>query len=578
MKRVMQYVLKYKIFILISATAMITAIVMDMLQPYLSKIIVDEVIRKKNIQLLMPVLFVFAMITLLKAVLGYIKEYFFDYMASKVSEDLKKDLFNKIQSLSFSYFDKTNTGELMSRIGEDIDQVWEATGFGVALLIENILSFAVASIILFTLNAKLALVCLIPMPIIAYLAWRLERRNNEIYGKISDHGVVINTAAQENIAGVRLVKAFAREKYEVLKFLKLNQTNYQLNIEQSKAWSIYFPLIEFLSNLSMIFVVIFGGIFVIKQQMTLGTLVAFTGYIWSLVWPMRLLGWLMNVYAQSQASAQRIFEIMDTAASVTEPENPVRKEKIAGSIVFENVSFRYDSQQVLNNICLEVKPGSTVAIMGPTGTGKSSLIHLIGRFYDVTEGRVLVDGVDVRELSLQHLRRQMAVVSQDMFLFSDTISNNLRYGKENASQKEIEKACQDACAHEFIMKLSDGYETVIGERGVGLSGGQKQRISIARALIRNAAILILDDSTSALDLETEHRLLKNLFNREYEPTTFIIAHRISAVKNADQILFIEDGYIVERGTHEQLLALEGRYYEVYCEQFKEFEELDGQVG
>jgi ATP-binding cassette subfamily B protein len=311
-----------------------------------------------------------------------------------------------------------------------------------------------------------------------------------------------------------------------------------------------------------------------KESISLGTLVAFTGYINMLIWPMRMLGWLTNLIAQANASAKKITDIMDVEPAIKDTEDSLRLRNVKGDIEFNNVSFKYREEYVLRNVSLKVKPGSTVAIMGTTGSGKSSIINLIGRYYDVTDGAILVDGYDVKEVNLKDLRSRMAIVPQDTFLFSASIEENIRFGKEDASFEEIREACRLACAEDFIEELEEKYDTVIGERGIGLSGGQKQRLAIARALIRESSILILDDATSALDMETEYRLLKNLHEKHKKATTFIIAHRISAVKNADQILYVEDGKVVERGTHEQLLQRKGKYYEIYCEQFKDFDSLE----
>lgn len=577
MKRIFNYVLKYKILVIIPFIAMLVSIGLDMINPYLTKLMIDRVIKNGEMNLLYYVLIGVAGIALSRALLGYVREYTFDYLSSKVNIDLKRDLFNHIQSLPFSYFDNMNTGELMSRIGEDVDNIWRAVAFAIGLFIENIIYFIAASAILFYLNWKIAIFGIITMPIIGYIALKLEKQIGAAYEKLSDQGAVVNTTAQENIAGVRLVKAFARERHEILKFLDLNKETYNLSLEQNRVWGKYFPIIEFLSNVSAVLVVAVGGIYVIKTDMTIGTLVAFNQYIWMLIWPMRMMGWLTNLIAQSSASAKKIDNIMRVEPEIKDSEEAIQPDTIKGHIRFEGVSFKYKEDYVLKNISLDAKPGATIAIMGTTGSGKSSLISLIGRHYDVSTGRVTVDGYDIRDLKLSALRGSMSVVSQDTFLFSESIRDNIRLGNEGASDEEIEEACKAACAHEFIQELENGYETVIGERGIGLSGGQKQRISIARALIREASILILDDSTSALDMDTEYELLKNLHRRDKRATTFIIAHRISAVKNADEILFLDNGRIVERGTHQELLKKRGKYYEVYAEQFKDFEDLEGEV-
>lgn len=574
MKRIFKYVLSYKWMVIIPSIAMMLSIFLDMFNPYFQKLVTDKVFIGGENNLLLPILAGFTAVTLLRAVFGYAKEYLFDVLSAKISVDLKRDLFNHIQKLPFGYFDNMNTGELMSRIGEDVDNVWRSISFGIRLMIENIIYFVTASSILFFLSWKLTIICILSMPLIGYLALKFEKKIGQSYDKLSDQGVKLNTAAQENIAGVRLVKAFAREKHEILKFLKLNHENFDLSMEQNNIVAKYFPPIEFFTNLSMVFLVVLGGILVMQETMSIGNLVAFSGYIGMLIGPMRMLGWLTNLLAQTNASAKKIMKIMDEEPKIIDNEDSYRLPNLKGDIEFKNVSFKYRDEYVLKNINLNVKAGSTVAIMGTTGSGKSSIINLIGRYYDVTDGAVYVDGLDVKEINLKDLRSQMSIVPQDTFLFSASIEENIRFGKEDASFEEIQNACRLACADEFIEELDEKYDTVIGERGIGLSGGQKQRLSIARALIRNSKILILDDSTSALDMETEYRLLKNLNERHKNVTTFIIAHRISAVKNADLILYVDNGHIVEKGTHEQLLKRKGKYYEVYSEQFKDFQTTD----
>ncbi|MCX7885372.1 MAG: ABC transporter ATP-binding protein/permease [Caloramator sp.] len=578
MKRVLiKYVSKYKIYLIISIIAMLLSIVLDMFNPYFTKIMIDKVIIENKRQLFSKVLLGLVFISVTRAIFCYINEYLFDYISSLVSIDLKSDLFIHIQSLSFKYFDEMNTGELMSRIGEDIDNIWSNVSYGIRLFLENCIYFITASVILFTINYKLAFISLLVMPFIAYFAFQLEKKIGITYGKISDQAAILNTTAQENIAGVRLVKAFARERHEILRFLEMNKMSYKLNMEQADVISRYFPIMELLSNIAIVLVVSVGGMLVMKQYLSLGSLVEFNGYLWMLIWPMRMLGWLTNVMAQSNASAKKIFNIMDLTPEIKNNDNPIKLDKVNGRVTFKDVSFKYNDEYVLKNINIDVKPGQTIAIMGTTGSGKTSLVNLIGRFYDVSEGQVLFDGVDVRDLCLSQLRENIAYVFQDTFLFSETIEENIKIGNPNASIEDIRKVCEEACADDFISQFHEGYNTVIGERGIGLSGGQKQRISIARALIKNSKVLILDDATSALDTDTEYQLLKNLYCDDKKVTIFIIAHRISAVKNADEIIFLEKGRIVERGDHETLLKQRGRYYEVYCEQFKDFKDLDRQV-
>lgn len=556
---------------------MLIVIGVDLFLPYLQQVFIDSGLMKGNQNVIVSVLVWIGIITIIKAMLGYGKEFLYDVLSSWVHQDIKNDLFAHIQTLEFEYFDNMNTGELMSRIGEDAENIWQTIGYGMRLFIENIIYFVISTIILFVLNYKLALACFIVMIPIGFIGIKLENKFGETYSKISDQTAEINTIAQEDIAGIKLVKAFSREKYEINKFLKMNKVYYDLNMEQAKIIGDYFPPIEFLTNIALVIMIVLGGFLVMDGEVSIGILVAFNGYIWNLIWPMRMLGELTDLLSRTVSSANKIFAIMDKDPSIKTKENFKDVKNIKGNIKFEGVNFKYDDKLVLKNINLDIKAGSTVAIMGATGAGKSSLINLIGRYYDTCKGSIKIDGIDIKEYNLEFLRKNMAIVPQETFLFSETILNNIKFSNENASFEEIKEASKLACANEFIEGLELGYNTEIGERGIGLSGGQKQRIAIARALVRKAKILILDDSTSALDMETEHELLKNLSNRKHESTTFIIAHRISAVKNADLIIYLEDGQIKESGTHDELLKKKGRYYDIYNDQFRDFNLLEEEV-
>ncbi|WP_410496292.1 ABC transporter ATP-binding protein [Cellulosilyticum sp. ST5] len=573
MLRVFKYVFKYPAMIGIATLAMFTVIGIDQIVPLIQKSFIDDAILGGKSNLVVSLVIWLLVLALLKAILGYTKEFLYDLMSTKVHLNLKNQLFNHIQSFEFAYFDHMNTGELMARIGEDLENIWQTLGFGLRLLIENIFYIVLSTIILFSLNAKLAFICLILLIPIGFITLKLEKLFGACYGELSDQTAVINTTAQENIAGVRLIKAFAREKYEVKKFLKLNKRYYELNMRQASYMSKYFPIIDFLTNTALVAMIIFGGYMVLKEEMTLGTLTAFNTYIWYIVWPLRQLGWLTDMLSRTSASAKKIFAILDRPAEITSPDDAYCPDTLNGHISFKDVSFHYnEGEEVLSHINLDIPAGSTVAIMGTTGSGKSSLLNLIGRYYEPSSGEILIDGIPLSKWHLHTLRQNMSIVMQDTFLFSDTIADNVRFGKPNASMEEVATACDLACATPFIAELEEGYRTQIGERGVGLSGGQKQRLAIARAILRKAPILILDDATSALDTETEYELLTHLKEKNYQTTTFMIAHRISAVKNADIILYLENGKIVEQGNHETLLKKRGRYYAIYQKQFESFEE------
>jgi ATP-binding cassette subfamily B multidrug efflux pump len=576
LKRLSKYVKRYRWYFIIAILAMTISITLDMFNPHLLKLVIDRIIIGKQLALLNKVLLAILGITVSRAILGYVKEFLFDCGGQRVVTDLRQDLFDHLQTLSFSYFDGVNTGELMSRLKEDIDNIMRTVVFGFMLFTEQCIYFLVASTLLFMLNWQLAVLALTAMPVIAYLACKLEGQIGAVYEKISDQAVQINTTAQENLAGVRLVKAFGREKHEIQKFLEQNQKNYKLNMEQAKIWGRQYPRIEFLTNLAIVLVTACGGYLVIRDEISIGTLVAFSNYLFMLIWPMRMLGWLTNMLAQCLASLKKIEALFQEKAAVKDPPRPVIPNEFKGHVVFENVAFEYNGAVILKNINLELKPGATLAIMGLTGSGKSSIINLIGRYYDCSSGNIYLDGVNIKDWPLKLLREQISIVMQETFLFSDTIRENIKFGSPCVSEAEIMAAAKDARADDFVADLPDGYETVIGERGIGLSGGEKQRIALARALVKKSPVLILDDATSNLDMETEYQIQKALEKRT-GITKFMVAHRISAVKNADEIIIIGNGQIVERGTHWQLLALRKHYYETYREQFQgllEFKEKE----
>lgn len=564
------YISKRMVFLIVPIVAMIIVLGIDSFFPYLQKIFVDDILLGSDKSKLGLFFGVFLGLSLLRGILGYIKEFLFDKFSLNVSKEIRIDLFKKIQSFEFSFFDSTNTGELMSRIGEDVDIVWETISYGLRLLIEGIILFIISVTIMMSMSPSLTIICLVILLPVGVLAILVNKKFHRNYSKISDKVADINLMAQQDIAGIRLVKAFAREKYETEKFLKVNKDYYDLNITQAKILSNFLPVIDLLTNLTPVAMIIYGGYLVIKGNITMGTLLAFSSYILNLSFCVKNIGGLVNMMSQNRASMDKIFNILKRKPQITSMENSYNPDKVKGEIEFKNVSFRYNEEEVLKKINLKIPAGSTVAIMGETGCGKSSILSLIGRHYDVSSGEVLIDGVNVKKWGLDSLRENMAVVFQDTFLFSDSIKDNIDFGG-NKSEDEIIEAAKDSCAYDFIKEMPEGFETEVGERGLGLSGGQKQRLAIARALVRKTPILILDDATSALDMETEFNVLKNLSKKQDKATTFIIAHRISGVKDADIILFMKDGEIVEMGDHESLLNKKGYYYSVYCHQFQDLE-------
>ena len=542
-----------------------TAIVLDMMYPVITKSIIDDVIIKGKIELLGGLLTMIVVIGAGRSLGGYLKEFTFDVVSAKIGAKLRKDLFAHIEGLSMEYFDDTNTGELMARVKDDVDTVWNALGYVGMLMIEVVVHISMVLYCMFSLNWKLAFLPLGVMVLMGAVAIIMEQKLDKIFEAISEENARLTTIAEENLAGVRTVKAFAREKFEVQKFLSHNQQYYTLNMQQAKTLVRFYPVFQFTGKLLPVVMVIIGGFQVIQGEMTLGTLVAFSEYCRNIVWPMETLGWLTNDLSSAVASCKKINKIYKQKPGILEQENPVVLEQVEGRVSFEGVSFFRGNQKILEDISFTLEPGKTLGVMGATGAGKTSLVNLLMRFFDVGSGSVKLDGVDVRELSLQQLRSSIGTVMQDVFLFSDTISENIRMGRRAALDRPaMVHAAGLAQAKGFIEGMPEAYETVIGERGVGLSGGQKQRISIARAIAKQNPVLILDDSTSALDMETEYEIQKSLDT--LDATKIIIAHRISAVRRADEIIFLEDGKVKERGTHEELLAQKGLYYGTYVAQ------------
>lgn len=557
---------------IIALTALILSVTVSMIVPEVQKHIVDDVIVDGKTELLIKLLVIYACLGASRAVLQYVKEYSFDSVSSKVVVGIRRDLFRHIQSLDTSYFDKNNTGEIMARLKEDIDKVWEALSFISMLLIEVAFHTVFILVCMFRLNAYMAIIPFIAIVVCGFLAIKMDKKLDVVFGEISEENAVLNTTCEENIAGVRTVKAFAKEGYELIKFRKHNDKYKELNVDLSKVFVKYYPFFSFVSGIVPLLVIAVGGVFYVKGMfgITLGVITAYITYSNNIVWPMEMLGWLTNSFSEAVASVKKLNRIYDEVSTINDPENPVVLEKVHGTVTFDNVGFhKEDMHDILKGISFEIPAGKTLGIMGASGAGKTSIVSLLTRLYDVTDGEIRLDGVPIRNLTLKQLRGSISLVMQDVFLFSDTIAENIKMGRRhNISDRVIRRSSKNAGASEFIDKMDKGYETVIGERGVGLSGGQKQRISIARAFAKELPILIMDDSTSALDMETERDIQKKLKNLT-EMTKIIIAHRISSVKDADEIIVLDEGRIAERGTHDELLRKKGLYYETYVSQYGE---------
>lgn len=571
MKKLSAYIWKNKLRYILAIGSMILAVSLDLMSPQLTKHIIDDVIVGGQIGKLKYLLAGILAIGVGRAVFQYIKEYTFDCLGSDIASSMRKDLFIHTQKLSQDFFDRTDTGELMSRIKDDVDKIWDGLSYVSMLLIEVVIHTSIVLFCMYTTNVKLAIIPTVAMIFCGCIALIMERKLGAVYEEISEENAELNTVAEENLAGVRTVKAFAREKYEIEKFLNHNNRYYELNMKQSKVFVKYYPYFSVVTKILPLLTLLAGGKIVIDGRMSLGQLAAMVEYSNNIVWPMEMLGWLTNSFSSAIASNRKLKKIYNEVPTIKEKENPIILDEVKGNITFDHVAYGKEGKHILRDVSFEVQPGETLGIMGETGSGKSTIINLMSRFYDADKGKICLDDVDIRDMKLSQVRESISQVMQDVFLFSDTIAENIKLGKKDyISEEEVEIASNNAQVSEFATKMKNKYNTVIGERGVGLSGGQKQRISIARAFAKKNPILILDDSTSALDMETEQQIQEAL--RKLDGVTkVIIAHRISAVKNADEIIILKDGIIAERGKHQQLLEKHGLYYETYQSQYGDVE-------
>lgn len=569
-KWIFGYINKYKLKFYLSLLAVLLSSLISMINPYLSGKLVDEVIMKDNSNILIPILGIMIATTIIKAVIRYTYQRTFESVSQNVIFELRQEMYNKLQELDLDYYNKTRTGDIMARMTGDTDAIRHFAAWVIYNIFENFTVFIFALITMFLINAKFTLLMFAITPLVAYCAYKMTMESNPIFFAIREQFSKLNTVVQENISGNRVVKAFAKEDYEKSKFEDRNNGYMEANMELASVTQKYMPILNALSNMFTVVMILVGGILIINEKLTMGELVMFNGLIWAINNPMNMVGWLINDVQRFIAAAKKIRILINEETKIKNPVNGIKPEKIKGEIEFRNVSFEYDYEPILKNINFHVKPGQTVAIFGQTGAGKSTIINLIERFYDVTSGEILIDGVDIRKYDLQALRRNISISMQDVFLFSNTIEDNISYGVSEVDSNRVTWAAEMADASNFIQKLSDSYDTVVGERGVGLSGGQKQRITLARSIIKDPSILILDDTTSALDVETEAMIQKNLNSVYRDKTSFIIAHRISSIKDSDLILVLDDGKIVESGTHEELLNKEGHYYEVYKAQYGDY--------
>ncbi len=517
--------------------------------------------------------------SLLRGAFAFGQTYLGEFISQRVAYDLRNLLYDRIQRLSFAFHDKAQTGQLMSRATQDVEAVRMFIAFGSFRSLQLLAMFVGICVILFVMNWKLALIGLACVPFVGYRAAWIGVKLRPIWTNIQEGIAGLGTLLQENLSGVKVVRAFSRERYESTKFEKQAKQLYEDSLLSSKIQALNGPLMSFMFIVASGFLIWFGGGEVQAGRLTIGELTQFYFYLAMMMMPIMMLGMMVNMISRSIAAGERVFEVLDTESAVQESPNAIDLPDISGLVRFQGVAFSYDSMNpyeilgpVLENVDLEAKPGEMVAVLGATGSGKSTLVNLLPRFYDATSGRITIDDIDIKDVTLSSLRRSVGIVQQDVFLFSATIKENIAYGGVDATMEEIVAATKAAYLHEFIESLPEGYETWVGERGVTLSGGQKQRLAIARTVLMNPRILIFDDSTSSVDTETEFLIQRALRELMKGRTTFVIAQRLQTVKDADQILVLDGGTIVERGTHAQLLKEGTIYPQIYELQLRDQEE------
>ena len=571
LRRLLGYLKPHWLLLAIVALAMLASTFLEMSPAVLLRRIIDTAIPNRDLKLLSALALGFVEVAFVKGIVLYVQWYLSELVGQKVIFRIRQDVHDHLQTLPPSYFSTMGTGQVMARLTSDIDSVQNFVGWG-ALLLANMIAMTLGvSTYLAYLNWRLMIASVVTFPLLFRTVMQFDKAIRPAWKHVRERMGELTETLQENIAGIRVVKAFAHEPGEIQKFARKNSEHYMANMERANVEAKAQPMLDFLSDLSVVIMIGYGGYLVLTDQMSMGTLFAFYSLIWSLIYPVRTLGWLVNMAEQALAAAPRLFEILDEEPQIRDCASAIDLQDVDGHLIFENVSFSFpgDNRMTLDNVSFEIMPGETVAIVGGTGSGKSTLANMIPRFVDPTGGRVILDGHDLREVSLKSLRKNIGIVFQENFLFSATVRENISLGKPDASLEEVIEAAKLAQAHPFIADFPKGYDTELGERGIGLSGGQKQRVALARALLMNPKILILDEATSSVDTETESRIQEDLTEVMQGRTSVIIAKRLSTIRGADKIVILDKGRVAQIGTHLELLSQPGFYRNLFESQFVE---------
>lgn len=569
-KKLKQFYWPYKKYFFLSLFFLLFVTAITVVYPIVLQQTIDNVVLADQYSLIPYISIIFFVLMLIKGIATYYHQYLGDLFGITAVYKLREALYDKLQTLAFKYYDNARTGDIMSRLTQDVEGFRFFLSLGFAELLRVVLLILISLSVMFYYSAPLAVVTMAAMPFLAVIVYRFDKRVHPAFRRIRKSMGQLNTRVQENISGMNTVKALSREGFEIDRFSSSNDDYRQRYLNTSKIWAKFFPLMEFIGNICVIALLAFGGFLVINGDLTPGALVAFFSLVWYILGPLMNLGFIINLFSQAKASAERLLEILDAKEDIVEKENAI-DQPINGHVSFKDVTLTYtdDDDAALKDISFDAPPGKIIGLIGATGAGKTSITQLITRFYEPEKGEVIIDGNPVEDYNLKILRNSIGFVLQEPFLFSTTIRQNISYGIPDAPDEQIIDAAKRAQAHEFIMDMPQGYDTMLGERGMGLSGGQKQRIAIARAICINPSILVLDDATSAVDMETEFKIQKALKEVMKGRTSFIIAHRISSLKHADEILVLDEGKIVERGTHDTLIHNHGPYERIYNIQYQD---------